>query len=127
MGDQEERTVARLLNPIPGEDDDERVPDLIVEGLLQETEEAEEEKEEVKEEVEMMSVQEEQGGRIEETLFLNVNYPTDPIDINSSQSFSKMAIQDPKDIKMSDLAKNDFRLSRTVEGGRLHRLRLKSV
>ena len=105
VGDQELRAVAPLLNPIPGEDDDERVPDLIIEGLLQETEEAEEEKEEVKEEVEMMNVQEEQGGRIEETLFLNVNYPTDPIELNSSQSFSKMAIQDPKDIKMSDLAK----------------------
>ena len=33
-GDQEERGVARLLNPIPGEEDDEQVPDLIVEGLL---------------------------------------------------------------------------------------------
>ena len=55
--DQEERAVARLLNPIPGEEDDEQVPDIIAEGLLQETEEAEEEEEEVKEEVEMLSVQ----------------------------------------------------------------------
>ena len=53
--DQEERAVARLLNTILGEEDDEQVLDLIAKGLLQETEEAEEE--EVKEEVEMMSVQ----------------------------------------------------------------------
>ena len=57
VGDQEERTVASLLNPIPGEEDDEQVPDIMDEGLLQETEEAEEEEEEVKEEVEMLSVQ----------------------------------------------------------------------
>ena len=54
--DQEERAVARLLNTILGEEDDEQVLDLIAKGLLQETEEAEEE-EEVKKEVEMMNVQ----------------------------------------------------------------------
>ena len=89
VGDKEESEESRLLNPIPGEEDDEQVADLIVEGLLQETEEADKEKEEVKEEVEMMCVQEEQGGRIEEILFLNVKYPTDPIELYSTKSFSK--------------------------------------
>ena len=40
VGDQEERAVARLLNTILGEEDDEQVLDLIAKGLLQETEEA---------------------------------------------------------------------------------------
>ena len=57
----------------------------------------------------MMSVQEKQGGRIEETSFLNIKDPTDPIELNSTQSFSKMAIQDPKDIEMLDLANNDLK------------------
>ena len=49
-----------------------------------------------------MNVQVEQGGRIEETSFLNIKDPTDPIELNSTQSFSKMAIKDRKGIKMSD-------------------------
>ena len=49
----------------------------------------------------------EQGGSIEETSFLNVKDPTDPIELNSTQSFSKMAIKDHKDIKMSDQTKKD--------------------
>ena len=55
----------------------------------------------------MMSVQVEQGGRMEEPLFLNIKDPTETIELNSTQSFSKMAIKDAKDIEMSDLAKNN--------------------
>ena len=109
VGDQEESAEACLFNPVPGEEVDKQVPDLIVEGLLQETEEAEEDKEEVKEKEteEMMNIQVEQGGRIEKTLFLNVKDPTDPIDLISTQSFSKMAIKDHKDIERSDQTKKD--------------------
>ena len=56
----------------------------------------------------MMYVQEEQGGRIEDTSFLNIKDPTDPIELNSYQIFSKMAIKDPTDIEMSDLAQNNL-------------------
>ena len=99
----EESEEWRLLNLVPGEDDDQ-VEDTITEGLLQESEEAEEEKEEVKEEVEKMYIEEEQGGRIEEVSFLDVKDPSDPIELNSTKSFSEMAIEYPKVSEILDLA-----------------------
>ena len=103
----EESEEWRLLNLVPGEDDDQ-VEDTITEGLLQESEEAEEEKEEVKEEVEKMYIEEEQGGRIEEVSFLDVKDPSDPIELNSTKSFSEMAIEYPKVSEILDLATNNL-------------------
>ena len=103
----EESEEARLLHFVPGEDDNQ-VEDTVAEGLLQESEEAEEERDEVKEKVEKMYVEEEQGVRIEEVSFLEVKDPSDPIERKSTKSFSELAIEDPKDSEMSDLAINDL-------------------
>ena len=76
--------------------------------MLQESEKAEEEKEEVKEEVEKMYVEEEQGGPIEQVPFLGVKDPSDPVEPNSTNSFSEMYKIDPKDSAMLDLAPNNL-------------------
>ena len=62
----------------------------------------------MKEKVEKMYVEEEQGVRIEEVSFLEVKDPSDPIGIQSKKGFSELAIEDPKDSEISDLAIKDL-------------------
>ena len=80
-----------LLNTAPGEEKGDNVEDNITYELLEETKEVEEKQEEVTEigvEVEameeVMTVKEEQRGRIEETSFLKVKDLSDPIELNPS-------------------------------------------
>ena len=45
---------------------------------------------------------EEQRGGVEVTTFLKVKDPTEPLNVNQSNHFENLAINDPKDIEMSD-------------------------
>ena len=51
---------------------------------------------------EVMMTREEQRGGVEVTTFLQVKDPSDPLNVNPSNSFKNLAINDPKDIEMSD-------------------------
>ena len=49
-----------------------------------------------------MMTEEEQRGIVEVTTFLQVKSRSDPLEVNPSKSFKNLAIDDLKDIEMSD-------------------------
>ena len=91
-----------LLAPEPGEEDEEDEEDVeenVTDKLLKEETETLQQEEVTRKEIyeEVMLQREEQRGGVEVTTFLKIKDPTDPLNVNQSNSFENLAINDPKD------------------------------
>ena len=95
-----------LLAADPGEEEGGDVEETVTDELLKDNDEIEmEQQEEVKEiriDEEVKMTKEEQRGREEVTTFMQVKDRSDPLDVNPSKSFENLAIDDQKDMELSD-------------------------
>ena len=101
-----------LLAQDPGEEDEEDEEDVeenVTDELLKEETETMQQEEVTLKEIdeEVMLERVEQRGGVEVTTFLKVKDPTDPLNVNQSNNFGNLAINDPKDIEMSDPGTTD--------------------